>query len=79
MAAPKKNLPDLMRGDSREYKMLFKDDAGVPIDISNTTMWSTLKVAQSDPDPGVLQKSVVFPADATSNGNRLILRIWSLG
>lgn len=67
MAAPKKNLPDIMRGDARNYKFTFVDKAGNPVDISNTTMWSTLKVAQNDPDSeAVLQKSVTFPADANS-------------
>lgn len=71
MAAPKKNLPDIMRGDARNYKFTFIDAAGQPIDISNTTMWSTLKVAQSDPDSeAVLQKSVTFPADAESQAGR---------
>ena len=66
MSVPRKDLPDLMRGDTREYEMTFLDENSQPIDISNTTMWSTLKLDRTDPDPGVLQKSVTFPADANS-------------
>ncbi len=67
MAAPKKNLPDIHRGDSRTFKMTFVDGDAVAIDISATVMWVTFKEAKSDEDAdAVLQKDVTFPSDATS-------------
>lgn len=59
-------LPAFHRGDTRTYKLTFKDSAGAVINVSGHTLWLTLKGRTEDADPGVLQKKVVLPSDATS-------------
>ncbi len=75
MAVARQNLPDLMRGDSRRFEMTFLDQAGQPINIANTDIWFTLKIARNDPDPGVLQKTVTFPDDANSQAGLGYLKL----
>lgn len=62
----KQKLGPVLRGDSVTIKVTFLTSAGLPINITGNTLWFTLKIKQGDPDPGVLQKAQVAPANADS-------------
>lgn len=60
-------LSDFYRGDTKSWSLTFQKN-GSPIDISNMTLYFTLKQDQeaADNDTGVYQASVTFPNDANS-------------
>ena len=64
------SLSDFYRGDTKNWSLTFTKN-GSPIDISNMTLYFTLKEDQDYADnatSGVFQTSTTFPADATSQG-----------
>lgn len=61
------NIPSFYRGDTVSYNFTFKDADGLPIDISATKLWFTIKKDPTYPDnSAALQESVTFPSDADS-------------
>jgi hypothetical protein len=57
----------ITRGDYKAYTLTFTDEFDVPVDISATTLWMTIKVNEDDADVvAAYQGSVVFPSDANS-------------
>ena len=72
--ATKQNLA-IIQGDSKNYNLTFRTTAGVLIDISDWTIYFTVKRAASDPDASaVLVKTVVIgPSPAGATGTTSIV------
>ena len=61
------NLDPIYRGDTIAYTFNFQESGGTSYDISNMTLWFTIKTNEDDPDASaVLQDNVTFPADTNS-------------
>tara|TARA_S200002703_G_scaffold55446_1_gene48046 strand:+ start:650 stop:1012 length:363 start_codon:yes stop_codon:yes gene_type:complete len=67
MAFKRHDLCDLVRGDDWAIQLTIKDENDAVIDITNNVYWMTLKNAQGDADPGVIQTNITATgADAAA-------------
>ena len=56
------DLNDIFRGDSKSFKVTFKDKYKQPIPLFGSELWMTAKVEDTDPDEdAVWQRRHVFP------------------
>ncbi len=69
--AVRKTIAGFFRGDTRLYNLRFLDSNQAAIDITGHELWITFKRKLSDDDSeALLQKKIVFPADAESTAGR---------
>jgi len=60
-------IGDFYRGDTKVYNLTFTKSAGSPKDITNMTIWMTLKSAHTDADgAAALQVQHTFPVGSPS-------------
>lgn len=63
------DLPDLVRGDSRDIKVTITDENSAAIDITADLLTITFKVDPTAADPGDMQVKTTVPAGAdATNG-----------
>lgn len=61
---------DVYRGDEKNWGLSFIDSTNLPIDLSNRTLYFTVKIDKSDLDSqAVLKKSIFIPAGTGLDGN----------
>lgn len=66
--ATSSGLSDIIRGDTKQYKMSFKGKTGGPIDISDGTIWFTMKRKPDDTDAAAALQVQVAAASANTPG-----------
>lgn len=60
------NLPDQIRGDTWEFKVIFQDNSSSPIDITGNQYWFTVKdSASKDDNQALIQIGPVAPKEPT--------------
>lgn len=65
-----RDLNPLVRGDDWSIKLIISS-GGVPLDITGSTFWFTLKSAVDSPDPGDLQVTAI-PTNSTDAESGII-------
>jgi hypothetical protein len=74
--ASSSGIGSFYRGDSKNFRLTFKDSSGVAIDITGFELWFTMKSSVADLDASAaVQKVVTFAAgaDATAGIGELAL------
>jgi hypothetical protein len=56
------DLPDLVRGDSRDIRVTITDENGAAIDITADLLTVTFKIDPTTVDPGEMQVKTTVPA-----------------
>jgi hypothetical protein len=71
MAFKRHDLCDLVRGDDWAIQLTIKDENDAVIDITNNVYWMTLKNAQGDADPGVIQTNITYDVQEVDTDNNV--------
>lgn len=61
-------LPDITQGDDVTFDILFEETDGTAIDITDWTVWLTIKESRDDADSEALIQQTVTSHDAPSKG-----------
>ena len=66
---------DIIRGDTRHFKVTVVDKTGVPKDITNATVFFTMKISKDkdDTDPTTIQKKVTTHTDPQNGITKVTL------